>query len=124
MLTMIKTALWKAMLGVGAVVGGIAMWNVILNLMDINAERGGYADGRWVPTGTRWCEQYPSRSPVPRMWLSYWVRRIDSKAPPSWLSGLRTFFAEVQRPRRSPLACYWPVCDLHVSNACSMQART
>jgi hypothetical protein len=95
MLTMIKAALWKAMLGVGLVVGTIAMWIVMLNYMDIYGERGAYVDGRWVPTGTRWCEQYPSQSPVPWMWLSYWVTCEGG----AWIPRLRRhgserFFAE------------------------------
>jgi hypothetical protein len=60
-----------------AIVGTIAMWIVILNLMDINGERGAYVDGRWVPTGTRWCQQYPSQSPLPWIWLSYWLSCED-----------------------------------------------
>jgi hypothetical protein len=64
----IKTAVAYTALGVGGIVGAVAMLIVMVNLMDISAERGVYIDGRWTPTGGRRCDQ---RAVSPVM-LSYW----------------------------------------------------
>jgi hypothetical protein len=51
---------------------------VILNAMDIFVERGSYAQGRWVPSGTRWCQEPPTpQSPAPQIFLSYWFTCED-----------------------------------------------
>src|SRR5262245_47459211 len=95
MWAMTKAVLWKAMLGVGCVVGTVAIWIVILNLMDISGERVVSIPGQgFVPTGTRWCEQYPSQSPTPWMWLSYWFSCDDGV----WIPRLRKSRAEVPSP--------------------------
>jgi hypothetical protein len=69
-----KALLCNVLLGLGAIVGTIVMLIVMLNLMDINGERGFYdSQGHWHYSGTRWCQNPPTHSEwYARLLLSYW----------------------------------------------------